>query len=438
MKPYKARKSDSHFCYKVKIDGQWIPFTGFTDKRATEEKQRQHQGQIDRGEVGIVNKYSGHNATPLATHIADFTDSMDANGKDAMHVANTRRFLLRIATECGWTKLSDITSHQFGLWRASLARSPRTKNAYTIALNSFCNWAVKNARIAVSPVSNIDRVEQRGKETRIRRSLTDAEITRLLAVAGEYRPVYLTALTTGLRRGELTALRWADVNLTAIRPFITVRASISKNHKNATMFLRQDVADALRAIVGPDTGLVFNMPGRKRFYSHLLAAGIAAKDAEGNIIRTDGQGRTMDFHCLRHTFITGLSKAGVSPRVAMELARHSDIGLTMGVYTDAGLLATADAVNSLPLWNTESQIEQAIATGTNDAAGSVTKSVTMGATKSSALLGICTHVYAQSAVNGSNGPDSVNMLENTVFPDDKSNRGDRIRTCDPLTPSQVR
>ena len=434
MKPYKCRKSDSHFTYKVKIDGHWVPFTAFSDRRASEEKQRQHQSQIDRGEAGIVNKYAGHNATPLATHITDFTDSMDANGKDAMHVANTRRFLLRIATECGWTKLSDITSHQFGLWRAALARSPRTKNAYTISLNSFCNWCVKNGRIAVSPVSNIDRVEQRGKETRIRRSLTDAEITRLLDVAGAYRPVYLTALTTGLRRGELTALRWADVNLTAIRPFITVRASISKNHKTATMFLRQDVADALRAIAGPDDGLVFNMPGRKRFYSHLLAAGIATKDAEGNIIRTDGQGRTMDFHCLRHTFITSLSKAGVSPRVAMELARHSDISLTMGTYTDTSLLATADAVNSLPSWNTQRQIEQVIATGTNDA----TTGATTGATKSNALLGTCTHVYAQLAVSGSDVAESVNMLENTVFPDDNGNRGDRIRTCDPLTPSQVR
>ena len=40
-----------------------------------------------------------------------------------------------------------------------------------------------------------------------------------------------------------------------------------------------------------------------------------------------------DFHSNRHTFITNLERVGVSPRRAQSLARHSDIRLTMGVYT---------------------------------------------------------------------------------------------------------
>jgi integrase len=39
-----------------------------------------------------------------------------------------------------------------------------------------------------------------------------------------------------------------------------------------------------------------------------------------------------DFHSNRHTFITNLERAGVSPRTAQTLARHCDIRLTMGVY----------------------------------------------------------------------------------------------------------
>ena len=43
-----------------------------------------------------------------------------------------------------------------------------------------------------------------------------------------------------------------------------------------------------------------------------------------------------------------LSVAGVAPRVAQKLARHTDLKLTMTVYTDAGLLAGSEAVEALP------------------------------------------------------------------------------------------
>jgi integrase len=51
----------------------------------------------------------------------------------------------------------------------------------------------------------------------------------------------------------------------------------------------------------------------------------------------DSRGLFADFHSNRHTFITNLERVGVSPRRAQSLARHSDIRLTMGVYTHIGL-----------------------------------------------------------------------------------------------------
>ena len=62
----------------------------------------------------------------------------------------------------------------------------------------------------------------------------------------------------------------------------------------------------------------------------------------------DSQGRYADFHALRKTFITNLSKSGVSPKMAQSLARHSDINLTMNVYTDVVLEDQAVAVELLP------------------------------------------------------------------------------------------
>jgi site-specific recombinase XerD len=50
---------------------------------------------------------------------------------------------------------------------------------------------------------------------------------------------------------------------------------------------------------------------------------------------------------LRHTFITQLAEAGVSPRMAQTLARHSDIRLTLGVYTHVELSDQVAAIQSL-------------------------------------------------------------------------------------------
>jgi hypothetical protein len=55
-----------------------------------------------------------------------------------------------------------------------------------------------------------------------------------------------------------------------------------------------------------------------------------------------------DFHSNRHTFITNLERAGVSPRTAQTLARHCDIRLTMGVYTHIGLHDQTTAIERLP------------------------------------------------------------------------------------------
>jgi hypothetical protein len=62
----------------------------------------------------------------------------------------------------------------------------------------------------------------------------------------------------------------------------------------------------------------------------------------------DDDGQFADFHALRKTFITNLSLAGVQPKAAQTLARHSDINLTMNTCTMLQVLDQAAAVESLP------------------------------------------------------------------------------------------
>ena len=92
---------------------------------------------------------------------------------------------------------------------------------------------------------------------------------------------------------------------------------------------------------GSGDGRLFRVPSdfKRVFDADLAAAGIA---------KTDAHGHTLDIHCLRHTFATLLARRGVSPTVAQKLMRHSDIRLTMSVYTHLELADTAEAVAALP------------------------------------------------------------------------------------------
>ena len=171
------------------------------------------------------------------------------------------------------------------------------------------------------------------------------EAQRLLAKSPPHRAlVYLTFMYTGLRRNELNGLKWCDFNFDVTPVQLKVPSSLSKNHKESVHYLRAEVSDAIRAIRPADAdpnAFVFRgtIPRVPTFKRDLNAAGISFKD---------GRGRRVDIHALRKTYGTMLAAAGVSPRVAMELMRHSDMKLTMGVYTDVAQLPIVQESARLP------------------------------------------------------------------------------------------
>jgi len=66
------------------------------------------------------------------------------------------------------------------------------------------------------------------------------------------------------------------------------------------------------------------------------------------ILKVNAHGRTVDVHAMRHTFVTLMARSGVMPTTAQKLMRHSDIRLTMNIYTHLDLADTAGAVAALP------------------------------------------------------------------------------------------
>ena len=290
----------------------------------------------------------------LLSHLKDYLADLTATGRDSEYVYIVEKKVQKLFKECGWTSLPEVTSDSFLRWRAKQRKAPKTLNEYLASVSALLNWMERHERIERNPLKHVQKVQVMGREVRVRRAFTDEEMGRLLQVAGKRKVVYLMAVYTGLRRGELTKLLRTDLNLEAAQPAITVRASTTKNHKQAVIALHSDVVAELRNVVAKlpakETRLLAPlMPSMVIFKADLKLAGIQYIDA---------QGRRAAFHSLRHTLGTNLTRAGTFPRVAMEIMRHSDMKLTAKTYTDAGLLPTTDAITRLPSLHSSDQWTQ--------------------------------------------------------------------------------
>jgi integrase len=315
------------------------------DKQVAEERLRKLVVDAQKVAEGLAPSIPVRQAAEkLNVHLDSFLAELKARGNSALYIYDTERNINNLMAECRWVVPADINAISFETWRTKHSdKAPKTLNMDLAAIRNFVRWMCQRNLLEKDPLSVVAKVKTNGRQVRPRRAFTAEEMRRLLAVADWRAPMYLTAYHTGLRRAELQALIWGDLNLEAPKPYVAIRASTSKNRKRAILPLHRDVVTTLRSMRPVDVSadsLVFRHLSRLiRFKKDLKAAGIPYKDV---------QGRYLDFHSFRHTTCTNLAMAGVGVRTAMELMRHSDAKLTNTVYTDATQLHTAEAVESVP------------------------------------------------------------------------------------------
>ena len=346
----KLVKSD-YYSLKLRMDGDLnitvIPLK-VTDRRAAEEIRRKIILESERERAGILPPKAQRDsaATALLNHARDFVADLRAMGRNQQYVDELENKLNLLASQCAWSRLSDVTADSFVQWRIKQNKAPKTLNEYLASAIALFNWMIKQGRLVANPLVTVRKAETRGKAKRVRRAYTDDEMRALLNVAGAQRILYMMAALTGIRHGEFQKLRWGDLNFDKTKPSVTVPASVGKNKRLACLPLHPVLFAELLAYrpANVDAGnLIFGrlVPRSDVFNRQLRAAGIAKRDS---------QGRVVDFHSFRHTFCTNLHLAGVPLREAMELMRHSDVRLTMSVYADSSLFALRPAVEKLP-WN---------------------------------------------------------------------------------------
>jgi integrase len=243
--------------------------------------------------------------------------------------------------------------------------SPRTRRQIHCVLSSALARAVEQQSIARNPADafkkRLPKVERKEMKT-----LTPEQATALLsgiAHTRAYWPV-LIALATGMRRGEILALKWKNVDLDrgAVRVVESLeetkaqglRAKAPETEKARAVTLPRFVVDELRRLKVKQAEDLLKLGVRQSGETLVCAR------ADGDPLRprslthefTRLVRRVKDvpairFHDLRHSHATALLLAGVHPKVAQERLGHSTITTTLDIYAHVTETMQQDAAQKL-------------------------------------------------------------------------------------------
>ncbi len=318
------------------------------DEQVARQRLREIVLRAERERAGLAVPMAQKEclARPLAELVDEFIAEKAQLGRAESYTRILAGRLGKLAEECAWRTLRDVSAQGFMDWRACRGDSPKTLNEYLLGVRGLLEWASKRHRLPRLPnLDGVEMIDERGRETFERRALTPQEARKLLEVAPPGRRlIYVLALSTGLRRAELDSLVWGDVHLDTETPYLRVRATYTKNRKDAFLPLIPQAAQILRA-ARPQHAAIDRpvLPGgvprnRRALRRDMEAAGIAVMDANG---------RKFDFHALRTTACTFLLQSGEPPRIVQEIMRHSDIRLTTKNYADMSRAPLREAMQPL-------------------------------------------------------------------------------------------
>ncbi len=359
---------------------------GCTDKAATLQMAAKLERAAELKKAGVNDPYETHRKRPLSEHLDAYERFLKAKGTSPQHVFQVISRARKVMQGCRLVFYADMSPSKVQEYLADVklkGRSPQTVNFYLQAIRQFVNWMVRDRRVPDNPLRVLSPLNVRKDRRHDRRAIEADELDRLVQSADEGRSVegvdgpargllYLFSAFTGLRRKELASLTPRSLNLTAETPTVTVSAAYAKNGREDKIPLHPMLAQSIQRWVevrglGP-TDFLFPLrtPGgdlrrtSKMIKRDLRSArekwikeaktpkGQAEREKSDFLTYQDHDGLFADFHSARHTFVTNLGKAGVRPKLAQALARHSTINLTMNVYSHVGLDEKAQAVASIP------------------------------------------------------------------------------------------
>ena len=276
-----------------------IPLVTKTQARALLEDRRR---QVRLGQLGMAK-------TKIPT-LVEFTKEFIEYQRDVKRKRSWEKDESHMKLwnrELGDKKLSEITSahidgHKLGRLKKV---KPSSVNRELEVLRALFYYAKRVKKFfGENPVSEsgLLEVEYDGYRT-----LTHDEEARLMNVCSEHlKPIIITALNTGMRKGEILSLTWNDVDLD--NDLITVRSAVSKSKKQRQIPINSLLRKVLleQKFKTAQNGFVFLTPEGLPYSSKNTCA---LKKTFGTALRK-AEIKSFRFHDLRHTAATRMAESG--------------------------------------------------------------------------------------------------------------------------------
>jgi integrase len=245
-----------------------------------------------------------------------------------------RQMVRTLNASFGSLSIESITRQDLERWKAATMAergiSNRTLRKYLVALNGIFKRAMRVWNLPRNPAVEVERPRLvRAANINV---FSGEEVMALVRAAEceQDAAIYLTAAFTGLRQGELLALRWRDVDfeleLVRVRAnFTHGREGSSKSGRERAVPMMTEVAQALARLSQRDR---FTSPSDLVFCSR-LGGHISPKHLATRYRKALERAglRRLRFHDLRHTFGTHAIRAA-DPREVMEWMGHADLKTT--------------------------------------------------------------------------------------------------------------
>lgn len=273
-----------------------------------------------------------------------FTEFLDRFMKDVVtrtlkpKTIDSYKYIIdsHIKPELGNLKLSSLRpDHLQYLYSKKLdaGLSKRTVQYIHAVIRRSLNQAVKWGIIYRNPTDAVSapRPQRKAADT-----LTEAQVSEFLKVVEQHRwyPIYVLAIATGMRQGEILGLRWDDIDFA--NGTISVRNTVYSIR--GKIYLGEPKSEKSRRTISvPEFALNILKPLKKDGLVFTTSSGkpISPRNLSRHFHQSLEKAgfQHMRFHDLRHTCATLLLKMNIHPKVVQEMLGHSSITLTLDTYS---------------------------------------------------------------------------------------------------------
>jgi integrase len=294
---------------------------------------------------------SGANIT-YEQYLSEWLITIKSTIRPKTHEQYTQIVQQHILPNLGNIKLKDLRPDNIqSLYNKKLkdGASERTVILIHSVLHRSLNLAVKWELLGRNPADAVTRPRIRRKEMK---TLDDTQVRSLIMASKgtKFETLFWLAVNTGLREGELIGLKWSDLDWKTQK--LQIQRQVQRTKDQGLMFCEPKSASGRRVIFLGKTTIEML---RKHFELQQIERQFAgAKWKENDLVFPTSVGTPMEpsnllkhlkdylkkanlpdirFHDLRHTAASLMLLKGIHPKVVQERLGHSDIGITLNLYS---------------------------------------------------------------------------------------------------------